>query len=126
MWRTIFGRGAAAGPPSPEGGTAAAGLADVTPAEARRRQRAGSLLVDVREPAEWDTGHAPGAVLIPLGQLAARQGELPRDKELIIVCRSGNRSGRAATQLRQAGFSPVRNMAGGMVAWARSGLPLAR
>jgi rhodanese-related sulfurtransferase len=65
-------------------------------------------------------------MLIPLGQLAARQGELPRDRELIMVCRSGNRSGTAAAQLRRAGFAPVRNMAGGMIAWARAGLPVER
>lgn len=128
MWRTIVGRGAAVDRRASGGvGDApAADETDVAPVEARRRAREGSLLVDVREPAEWDAGHAPGAVLIPLGQLAVRQSELPRDRELIMVCRSGNRSGTAAALLRRAGLSPVRNMAGGMIAWSRSGLPVER
>jgi rhodanese-related sulfurtransferase len=99
---------------------------DVTPAEARRRAQAGSVLVDVREPEEWRAGRAPGAVLIPLGQLAACLCDLPRDRELIAVCRSGRRSGLAAEQLRRAGFARARNKAGGMLAWAREGLPVER
>jgi rhodanese-related sulfurtransferase len=123
MWERIFGR------VSP-GGAGAAGAAgagdDVTPAEARRRAQAGSLLLDVREPAEWAAGRAPGAVLIPLGQLSARLGELPREREIIAVCRSGNRSGAATGLLRRAGFSKAVNMAGGMVAWTKQGLPVER
>jgi rhodanese-related sulfurtransferase len=98
----------------------------VAPDEARRRARAGSLLLDVREPAEWAAGHAPGAVLIPLGQLAARLAELPRDREIVAVCRSGNRSGTATGLLRRAGFPRVVNMAGGMLAWSKLGLPVER
>jgi rhodanese-related sulfurtransferase len=103
-----------------------AGHADVTPAEARARAQTGALLLDVREPAEWRTGHAPGAIHLPLGQLGARLAELPPDREIIAVCRSGSRSGIAAAQLRRAGFTQVRNMAGGMNAWARAGLPVER
>jgi rhodanese-related sulfurtransferase len=119
MLKSLFGRG---------GNRAATSTdeRDVTVAEARQRSQADSFLLDVREPAEWQAGHAPGATLIPLGQLSARLGELPRDREIIAVCRSGNRSGVAARTLRSAGFRPVRNMSGGMIAWAKSGLPVER
>ncbi len=83
-----------------------------------------ALMVDVREQNEWDLGHAPGAVHIPLGDLPARLGELPEsDGSLAIVCRSGNRSGRATAWLAQQGFDAV-NVAGGMLAWQSSGKPL--
>ena len=123
MLKTLFSRlGSPAAPPQ-SGSNAGA---DVTPAEARNHAQAGALLLDVREPAEWQSGHAPGATLLPLGQIGARLSELPRDREIITVCRSGNRSGVAAGQLRRAGFSQVRNMTGGMTAWARAGLPVER
>ena len=67
MWRTIFGRGGGRGSTHPRGERGAAGLAAVTPAEARRLQRAGSLLVDVREPAEWDAGARPARCSSPWG-----------------------------------------------------------
>jgi rhodanese-related sulfurtransferase len=123
MWDLFVGR------PAPGDGAAAGVAGDggqVKPAEARRRALAGNLLLDVREPAEWSAGHAPGAVPIPLGQLSARLSELPRDREIIAVCRSGNRSGVAAGLLRRAGFSKAVNMAGGMMAWTKQGLPVER
>lgn len=79
------------------------------------------LLLDVREVDEWTAGHAPGAVHVPLSALGA--ADLPTDRPVVAVCRSGNRSGVAATQLAQAGFD-VANMAGGMTAWAAAGLPV--
>lgn len=63
--------------------------------EASRRQAAGALVVDVRQPEEWRQGHAPGATLIPLGSLGNRVSEVPRDREVLLICRSGNRSGTA-------------------------------
>jgi rhodanese-related sulfurtransferase len=99
---------------------------DVTPPEAQRRAQKGALLLDVREPREWNAGHARGATLIPLGQLSQRLAELPRDREIIAIGRSGNRSGAATGLLRRAGFTQVRNMAGGMNAWCRAGLPVTR
>ncbi len=97
---------------------------EVTPEEARRRQQAGALIVDVREPEEWRAGHIPGAVHVPLGELGARLHELDAERELILVCRSGNRSARATVLLQQAGFRQVYNLAGGLVAWTRQRLPL--
>ena len=115
MLRMLFG-----GESHPASGT------DLAPAEAHARASGGALLIDVREPDEWQSGHAPGAKHLPLGQLGRRLAELPGDKELITVCRSGSRSSLAAAQLRRAGFVRVRNMTGGMVAWSRAGLPVTR
>ena len=94
--------------------------------EALRRQVAGALLVDVREPDEWAAGHANGARHIPLGELAAREHELPRDREILLICRSGRRSAQAVGVLIQAGHPSATNVAGGMQAWARAGLPTGR
>ena len=82
------------------------------------------VLFDVREPVEYDAGHIAGAKLIPLGQVPSRMAEIPKDKTVILTCRSGNRSGQAADFLRQQGWKNVHNMAGGIVAWQHAGLPL--
>ena len=80
-------------------------------------------IVDVREPDEYvgPLGHIRGAKLIPLGQLAARVGELPRDRPLVMVCRSGARSGQATLFLQRAGFPRVANLSGGMLRWRGDG-----
>ncbi|MCA1719819.1 MAG: rhodanese-like domain-containing protein [Actinobacteria bacterium] len=80
-----------------------------------------ALLLDVREDDEWAAGHAEAAVHMPLSALDV--GNVPRDRPVIAVCRSGNRSGQAAAALAQAGLQ-VANMAGGMNAWAAAGLPV--
>jgi hydroxyacylglutathione hydrolase len=95
----------------------------VDPAEARRRLDAGAVLLDVREPDEWDAGHAREATWIPMGQLAARQAELPTDRPIVVVCRGGGRSARVAAALLGAGYDAT-NLAGGLQAWASAGLPL--
>jgi rhodanese-related sulfurtransferase len=97
--------------------------ATVGPAAAAAMADAGAVLLDVREPHEWQAGHAPKARHIPLGQLARRAGELPRGRAVVTVCRSGARSARAAALLARDGRQ-VSNLAGGMRAWARAGLPL--
>lgn len=83
-----------------------------------------AVAVDVREPEEWAAGHVEGSLWIPLGELQARAGELPRDRPLVIVCRSGSRSAYAADALVAAGWD-ASNLAGGLHAWAAAGLPLA-
>jgi hydroxyacylglutathione hydrolase len=83
-------------------------------------------LVDVRELDEWAEGHAPGAALIPLGELEARRGELDPTQPVVTVCRSGRRSLTAAEILLEAGFHDARSLAGGMVAWRDAGLPVER
>lgn len=79
------------------------------------------LLLDVRENDEWTSGHAPQATHITLGTLDPET--VPRDRPVIAVCRSGNRSGKAAQALAAAGHD-VRNLTGGMNAWAQAGLPV--
>jgi len=81
-------------------------------------------LFDVREPVEYDAGHIAGARLIPLGQVPSRLAEIPKDKTVILTCRSGNRSGQVADFLRQQGWKNVHNMAGGIAAWQQAGLPI--
>jgi hydroxyacylglutathione hydrolase len=98
----------------------------VSPAEAREwlRQHAQALVVDVREPGEYASGHVPGAVSVPQADLATRLKELPRDRELLVVCAGGNRSLRAAHFLRQVGFEQVINLDGGTNGWREAGHPL--
>jgi len=84
---------------------------------------AGAFLLDVRNPDEWDAGHAPAATLVPLGTLGDRVAELPTDRRIVVVCRSGARSARATEALVGAGYDAV-NLAGGMQAWAALGLPV--
>ena len=97
---------------------------DVDPADARRRQEQGALLLDVREPYEYAGFHAPGALNVPLGQLAFRQDELPRDREILVICASGSRSQVGVSVLRRAGYEQVRNVVGGMMGWAGNDLPV--
>jgi rhodanese-related sulfurtransferase len=82
-----------------------------------------AVVVDVRQHAEWTTGHIQDAIHIPLTQLASRQHQLSRGKTIITLCRSGHRSALAARTLIRAGHN-VLNLRGGMNAWARAGLPL--
>jgi rhodanese-related sulfurtransferase len=84
---------------------------------------AGIVLLDVREPDEWEQGHAPGAVHIPMGDVPARVGDLNLDAELYVICRQGGRSARVVDYLNQIGFEAV-NVDGGMVAWQMAGRPL--
>ena len=83
-------------------------------------------VLDVREQWEYNEGHIPGVTLLPLGELPARMDEIPTDKEVIITCRSGNRSGQATDFLRQNGFDNVHNMQGGIVAWEQAGYEVSR
>lgn len=99
---------------------------EVAPAEAHRRQQQGAVLVDVREPNEWAAGHAAGALHMPLGQLVLRQSELPRNREVLLICASGSRSETAAQLLARAGHDRASSVDGGTIAWTRAGLPVER
>ncbi len=96
--------------------------AEITPKELAAWRgdaaRAAPVLVDVREPWEFDHCRIEGSTLVPLGQLVARLDELPRDRPLVIVCHHGNRSGVATQFLLRAGFDDVRNLVGGVERWA--------
>ena len=97
--------------------------ASIVPADARRKVDGGAVLLDVREPSEWRAGHAPKARHIPLNDLDRRRKEIPAGREIITVCRSGNRSARAAGILTADGLT-VLNLSGGMRAWSAAGLPV--
>ena len=95
-----------------------------------------AVLIDVREPAEFDTGHLPGAINIPRGVLefqvdahpAVATGADPglphRDRPFVVYCLSGGRAALSADNLRRMGFSGVRSIAGGLNAWREAGLPV--
>ena len=91
------------------------------PAEAQER-RDEIQLVDVREPDEWAAGHIDGALHLPMGELASRQGALAQDRLIVPVCRTGGRSAQVTNALRRAGYE-AENLEGGMAAWAAAGLP---
>lgn len=81
------------------------------------------LLLDVREPDEWAAGRIPGALHIPMGELNERQAEIPDDRLIVVVCRSGNRSGVVTGALERAGYR-AENLEGGMHAWHAAGQPM--
>jgi rhodanese-related sulfurtransferase len=83
-------------------------------------------LVDVREPVEHAEEHVVGARLIPLGEIEHRSHEITRDQPLVIMCRSGKRGGQAVAKLQAQGFSNVRNLEGGLLAWKEAGQPVGR
>jgi rhodanese-related sulfurtransferase len=98
----------------------------LTPDEAADWLGRGALAVDVREPHEYALGHVPEAINLPLGSIASRLADLPRDRELVLVCNSGNRSSLAAQLLLREGYdaAKVANLEGGTSAWRAKGLPL--
>ena len=101
-------------------------IREINPPEAHSRHQAGATLIDVREQVEWDAGHIPGAVFIPLGQLdQAIAAAVPdKDTEIILQCRSGARSGRGTAQLQALGYTNVVNLAGGILQWELDNLPV--
>jgi rhodanese-related sulfurtransferase len=100
-----------------------ADVVNVDVVKARELLVQGALLLDVREDSEFELGHAPEARHIPLSEVPDYQNELPKDRQIVCVCRSGGRSARAANFLLENGFNAV-NLEGGMTAWAESGGPL--
>lgn len=96
---------------------------EISVEEAVSKRDAGAFILDVRQPEEWNEFHVPGSMLIPLGELASRADELPKDQEIVIVCRSGNRSAQARDILLSTGFIPVTSMAGGLTQWKAAGYP---
>jgi sulfur-carrier protein adenylyltransferase/sulfurtransferase len=92
----------------------------ISPAELKRLldRKVPLRVLDVREREEWNICRIPGATLIPIGQLPSRLDELGREQETVVMCRSGVRSARAVEMMKQVGFTRVRNLAGGILAWA--------
>lgn len=95
---------------------------EITVDEAEQRLQGGAPVLDVREPDEYQNGHVPGAVHIPLGQLPDRLDEVP-DGDLLVICQAGGRS-RKAAQFLVGNGRPATNVAGGTGAWIESGRPI--
>lgn len=93
----------------------------VTVVEAQALVNDGAFLLDVRTQEEWDESHVPGAVFIPLAELPNRVDEVPDDVEVVVMCRSGNRSQTGRDILLDAGFNNVYSMDGGINAWIDAG-----
>jgi rhodanese-related sulfurtransferase len=96
--------------------------------QAQGMTQQGALLLDVRQPEEFTAIHAPDAKLIPLGDLPARLPEIAayKDKPIVVMCRSGRRSAKAVELLKEAGYSNVSNLAGGIQDWEKAGLEVVR
>lgn len=107
---------------SPPAGRAAL-PAEVDLDEASALRDAGAFILDVREPGEWAEYHVPGSTLIPLAELPARIGEVPADRDVVVVCRSGNRSASGRDVLLGAGRQSVTSLAGGLAQWRAAGYP---
>ncbi|MBI5080343.1 MAG: rhodanese-like domain-containing protein [Chloroflexi bacterium] len=98
-------------------------VVEVSVKEAQEKVKAGAAFIDVRQLAEFQSGHAIGAKLIPLHELSARVSEIPKNKAVVIICASGNRSATAAYQLTKLGYENVFSVRGGTGAWRNAGLP---
>jgi rhodanese-related sulfurtransferase len=100
---------------------------DLAPEEAKALADSGeAVLVDVREEGEWQSGHIPGAVHLPLSRLATDSGRLPKGRRLVLYCLSGARSARALAECARLGLPADSHVAGGISAWRRAGLPVTR
>lgn len=97
---------------------------DIFTAELETKKREGARLIDVRERDEYLTGHIPGAVNLPLSELAGREHDIP--SPAVLICASGNRSSQAATYLAAQGKTGLMNLSGGTLAWMREGRELNR
>lgn len=96
---------------------------EISVSEALAKRDSGAFILDVRQPEEWNEAHIPDSTLIPLDQLPKRVSELPKDQEIVVVCRSGNRSAQGRDILLEAGFANVTSMAGGLNQWRTAGYP---
>ena len=96
---------------------------NITVAEAATLRAKGAFILDVREVSEWDQLHVPGSTLIPLGQLSGRVEEVPRNRDIVVICRSGNRSQKGRDVLLDAGFTSVTSVDGGIMQWQGAGYP---
>ncbi len=98
--------------------------AEISIAEAYEKYQAGIFLVDVRTVEEWNEVRVPGVPLIPLDELEERLDEIPKGEEIVVICRSGNRSKQGAAILTEAGFTQVVSMQGGIKEWKAAGYPV--
>ena len=95
---------------------------NVTVAEGKKMINGGGIyILDVRTKEEYDAGHINGSVLIPLQEIGKRYNEIPRDKKILVYCRTGHRSAQASEMLVKNGFEQVYNMMGGITEWTKAG-----
>lgn len=99
-------------------------VSEITGEEAYQKFQEGALILDVRTAEEWSQGHIPNAILIPLDELESRMKELPKDREIVVICHTGNRSREGAVLLLKAGFTKVYTVIGGMNNWQAAGYPV--
>jgi rhodanese-related sulfurtransferase len=85
---------------------------------------ADAVLLDVREDDEWTAGHAPGALHVPMMSVPARTDEIPTDRDVVVICRVGQRSAQVVAYLRQRGWERIANLDGGMADWEAAGRPM--
>ena len=97
---------------------------EISVSEAFTKYQSGAFVLDVRTVEEWNEFHVPNTTLIPLDQLVSRLNEIPRDKEIVVVCSSGNRSQQGRDILLNAGYTQVTSMQGGLAEWRASGYPV--
>jgi rhodanese-related sulfurtransferase len=97
---------------------------EITPAQAYAKFQQGAYFLDVRTQDEWNQGHIAGSTLIPLDELQNKLTELPRDRDMVVVCRSGVRSKEGVSILQKAGFTRVSCLSGGLLAWKAAGYPI--
>ncbi len=102
----------------------AAPSVELTPAQAYAKYQQGTFFLDVRTQTEWNQFHLASSTLIPLDQLQNRLSELPKDKDIVVVCLSGHRAQSGVAILQQAGFTRVSYLIGGLQAWTAAGYPV--
>jgi rhodanese-related sulfurtransferase len=103
---------------------AASAPTEISVTQSYEKFQQGAFFLDVRSQSEWDQMHIAKSTLIPLDQLSSRLGEVPRDQDVVVICRSGVRSKEGMTILRSAGYTRVVCMTGGLLAWRDAGYPL--
>jgi rhodanese-related sulfurtransferase len=103
---------------------AASAPAEISVAQAYEKFQQGAFFLDVRSQEEWSQMHIAKSTLIPLDQLSSRLSDVPKDQEVVVICRSGVRSKEGMTILRNAGYTRVVCMTGGVLAWKAAGYPL--
>jgi rhodanese-related sulfurtransferase len=96
----------------------------ISATQAYQKYQQGAFFLDVRSQEEWTQVHIANSTLIPLDELQNRLSELPKDRDIVVVCLSGHRSEEGVTILRDAGFSRATCMTGGLTAWKATGYPL--
>ena len=119
--------GAAPSQPATAPAAAGASLASISPQALLARLAKGDpslFVLDVRTAEEYSAGHVPGAINVPYDQVASHLAEIPKNKDVVLYCRSGRRVGLAAEVLRASGYTKLEHLQGDMPAWSKDGRPV--